>query len=144
MKNINCEQCSAILHDHCFRSNTLAYRNSRLELKCPCCRLSWESKLNASIIPGCQQNGLPVEDIDITADEPDPVIEENIAFGLESLNKFHCNTCKNRCGEGENRQMIDLILLCEKDLDYTSWMKISFSIFTQTSQHLIVPTFEHI
>jgi len=117
-KNINCVQCSTILHDQCFRRNTLAYRQVEKELTCPQCRLSWESKVNSSIIPGCEQDGKAVEDIDIIADEPDPVFEENIAFGLDSLNKFHCITCKNRCGEGEHRQMIDLILLCEKDLDY--------------------------
>ena len=116
MKNINCEQCSVILYDRCFRSNTLAFRNLKQELRCPCCRLSWESTLNASNIPGCKQGGLPVEYLDIIADEPDPELEENLFFGLASLNKFHCNICKDRFGQ--DREMIDLIMLYEKDLDY--------------------------
>ena len=52
------------MHDPCFRSNTLAFRNIKQELKCLGCRLSWKSTINSSIIPGCNQDGLPVEDID--------------------------------------------------------------------------------
>ena len=41
VKNIICVRCSTILHDRCFRSHTLAFRNLKQELTCPCCRLSW-------------------------------------------------------------------------------------------------------
>ena len=77
MKNINCGRCYVILHNPCFRSNTLAFRNLKQELRYPWCRLSLESALNASIIPECKYGGLPVEDIDIIDDEPDPELEKN-------------------------------------------------------------------
>ena len=32
VKDVNCEQYSVILHDPCFRSNTLAFRNLKQEL----------------------------------------------------------------------------------------------------------------
>ena len=78
VKNINCERCSAILHDRCFGGNTITFRNLKQELKCTCCRLSWESKSNTSTISGCKQGGLPVEDIDIITDESDPDLDKKI------------------------------------------------------------------
>ena len=104
------------MRDPCFRSNTLAFKNLKQELGCLCCRLSWESTIKFSIIPGCKQGGLSVEDIDIIADEPNPDLEYQLCFGLASLNKFHYNICKN--GFGQDDQMIGIILLGEKDLDY--------------------------
>ena len=50
------------------------------------------------------------------ADESNPGLEKHLLFGLASLNKFHCNICKNDfC---QDTEIINLILLGEKDLDY--------------------------
>ena len=59
-------------------------------------------------------NGSKVDDIDV--DDPSSKLEEQLCFCIASLKTFHCNIC--RYNFGQHNQMIDTILLSEKDLDY--------------------------
>ena len=79
-------------------------------------------------IEGIKQDDSQVEDVDIIVDDSSPDIidvdtksdtvdDDQLCFGTASLDPFHYNMCKNTYGQDGN-EMIDIIILGEKYLDY--------------------------